>query len=98
MGIGRYTFAVAIDGGAGKSNPRISSKINLGVTTGAIPVTTRVLKRGERLDIIAGEVYGSSDYWWVIAAASGIGWGCQVPVGTILRVPTNLSQILAMGS
>lgn len=98
MGIGRYTFAVSVDGGLGKSNPRISNKIYLGVTTGAIKVTARKLERGERLDTIAVDAYGSASYWWVIAAASGIGWGLQLPPGTIVRIPINLSQIVAMGS
>tara|TARA_B100000214_G_C23397970_1_gene370294 strand:- start:21 stop:320 length:300 start_codon:yes stop_codon:yes gene_type:complete len=98
MGVGRYTFAAAIDGGRGKSNPRISSKINLGVVTGAIPVTTRKIGLNERLDAISLDAYGSASYWWVIAAASGIGWGMQVPPGTIIRIPVNLGQILAMGS
>jgi len=98
MGVGRYTFAVSVDGGLGKSNPRISSKIYLGVTTGAIPVTVRKIKRNERLDTIAIDAYGSASYWWVIAAASGIGWGLQVPPGTIIRIPINLSQIVALGT
>ena len=54
---------------------------------------SRVLKEGDRLDIIAGKIYKNSTYWWIIAAASGIGWGLQVPPGTIIRIPTNLEQI-----
>lgn len=98
MGVGRYTFAASVDGGLGKSNPRISNKIYLGVTTGAISVTVRKLKRGERLDTVALDAYGSASYWWVIAAASGIGWGLQLPPGTILRIPINIGEILAMSS
>ena len=98
MGVGRYTFAVSIDGGRGKSNPRISSKISLAVSTGALPVSTRKVGRNERLDSISLDAYGSPSYWWVIAAASGIGWGLQIPPGTILRIPINLGQVLAMGS
>ena len=45
------------------------------------------------MDIIAGEVYGDAALWWVIAAASGIGWGLQVPAGTVLNVPTRLEQV-----
>ena len=94
MAIGRYTFAGLIDGGVGKSNPRISSKIFLGVMNGAIPFTSRKVELGERLDQIAAKSYGNPDYWWVIAAASGIGWGLQVPRGTIIRIPNDLSTVL----
>lgn len=53
------------------------------------------LKGAERLDTIAGDVYGDGRYWWVIAAASNIGWGLQVPAGTLLTVP-DLAQVLAI--
>jgi nucleoid-associated protein YgaU len=52
-----------------------------------------ISKPGQRLDILAGKLYGDSSLWWVIAAASGIGWGLQIPGGTVLTVPTDISQI-----
>ena len=58
--------------------------------------STITLKEGQRLDILAGQRYGDASLWWIIAAASGIGWGLQVPPGTIVRVPKNLSDILAI--
>ena len=61
-----------------------------------VAVHQRALKEGERLDTIAGKIYGSGTYWWVIAAASGIGWGCQVPPGTWLRIPINLNDVMAL--
>jgi len=51
-----------------------------------------VLNEGERLDTIAGRVYGNARLWWIIAAASGIGWPLQVPPGTQLLIPTDLKQ------
>jgi len=45
------------------------------------------LHEAERLDHIAGRSYGNARYWWIIAAASDIGWGLQVPPGTIIRIP-----------
>ena len=65
----------------------IAMKIRRGVETRAIPYTTYILKEGERLDQIAGAIYGDSGMWWAIAAASGIGWGLQVPPGTLLKIP-----------
>ena len=45
---------------------------------------------------MAANVYGDSSLWWIIAAASNIGWGLQVPPGTVLKIPTDLGQIVAM--
>ena len=63
------------------------------VEDGDIAVQRMTVKENERLDIIAGRVYGNSGLWWVIAAASGIGWSPQVPAGTIVFIPINLSDI-----
>lgn len=40
-----------------------------------------------RLDIIAYSYYGTSNYWWVIAAANYIIDPFDIPVGTVLRIP-----------
>lgn len=45
------------------------------------------LKESERLDIMAGRRWGDGSLWWVIAAASNIGWAPQVPPGTFIRIP-----------
>ena len=96
MAVGRYTFVNRIDGGKGFSSPESMRKIYNGVISGAISVSFIKLKEGQRLDTIAAEKYGSSVYWWVIAAASGIGWALQCPPGTILRIPNNLAQALSV--
>ena len=93
---GRYTYSPPINNGEGRSNTRISSRIYKGVTNGTIPFKAQRLKVNQRLDHLAAEFYGSSSYWWIIAAASGIGWNMQVPEGTIIRIPRNLGQILAI--
>lgn len=64
-----------------------------GVTAGTIPVQLFILSEGQRLDIVAANFYGDPGFWWVIAAASGIGWQCQVPPGTQLKIPTSAAQI-----
>tara|TARA_Y100000034_G_C6630041_1_gene275011 strand:- start:240 stop:536 length:297 start_codon:yes stop_codon:yes gene_type:complete len=94
MGIGRYTYASRINKGEGISNPRASSVIYKAVSAGLISVTNKKLIGKERLDVLASQQYGDPSYWWIIAAASGIGWGLQVPPGTILRIPNNLAQVL----
>lgn len=60
---------------------------------GHINTRISIVKEGQRLDVIAAQQYGSASLWWVIAAASGIGWGLQIPPGTLLKVPTSLEQV-----
>lgn len=66
------------------------------VQTGDLDTTIYVTREGDRLDIVSGDVYGTGDYWWVIAAASGIGWGLQVPPGTQLVIPTDIQSVEAL--
>jgi hypothetical protein len=63
------------------------------IDDGQLSYTVKILKEGERLDTLAGSMYGDAGYWWVLAAASGIGWGLQVPPGTVIYIP-NLSEVL----
>lgn len=64
------------------------------INNGNIPISeTIVLSEEQRLDTIAGQKYGDGRYWWILAIASGIGYGLQVPPGTVIVVP-ELSGIL----
>lgn len=65
----------------------MTSKVRRAVLNGTIPVRRRILREGERLDQIAGETWGNAQDWWIIAAASGIGWWLQTPAGTELFIP-----------
>lgn len=94
MAISRYTFTPKIRGRTALATSKMSRRIYNGVMSGDIAFSTHVIKEGQRLDHIAGNAYGSSDLWWVIAAASGIGWGLQIPEGTIVRIPDNISAVL----
>jgi nucleoid-associated protein YgaU len=67
--------------------------IRLAVARGNLPTTEIILREGERLDGIAGRAYGDGALWWVIAAASGIGWWLQTPPGTLIKIPTDLSYL-----
>ena len=94
MGISRYAFTPKILNRSRLASSMASTRIYNGVVNGAIPYSTSVIKESIRLDHVAASVYGSSDMWWVIAAASGIGWGLQLGPGTILRIPKSISQVM----
>lgn len=61
--------------------------IRQNVRNGNIRFQQIILQESNRLDILAGQYYGDGSLWWIIAAASDVGWGLQVPVGTIIRIP-----------
>tara|TARA_B100000700_G_scaffold35223_1_gene34151 strand:+ start:422 stop:673 length:252 start_codon:yes stop_codon:yes gene_type:complete len=67
--------------------------IRRAVQFGVLKTEPFVLSEGQRLDLVSANFYGDAQYWWVIAAASGIGWQCQVPAGTYLRIPSSLSEV-----
>ena len=80
------------------SNRRLSTaktvtRIRNAVRRGLIATDEHVLKENERLDQIAHIRYGDGRLWWIIAAASNIGWPLQAPPGTILKIPNDLSEI-----
>ena len=96
MAFSRYLVSRKIKNNTGMATTTNMVKIFNAVERGAIPYETYILEEGQRLDQIAGSAYKESSYWWVIAAASGIGWGLQVPPGTVLRIPKNLGSIMRL--
>jgi len=94
MAIGRYTNNPLINSGRGFATSSVSANIRSAVLTNSIAYSTRVLSEGQRLDTIAGQIYGVGSLWWIIAAASGIGWGLQVPAGTLLTIPDNPGSVM----
>lgn len=57
------------------------------IRAGNVPIVNTMVATGDdRLDTLAGSIYGDARYWWIIAAASNIGWGMQVPPGTVINV------------
>lgn len=71
----------------------ISSYLKKAVDNNQISYKTETSKTGVRLDHYAYKQYNDSSAWWVIAAASGIGWWLQMPEGIELKIPTSLDQI-----
>ena len=79
---------------SGAFTKNINSRIYRAVQDDTIPYKTIVTTSGDRLDHIAYKEYGEGQNWWIIAAASGIGWWIQVPPGIVLNIPTNLDDII----
>lgn len=92
MSTSRYTYTQRI-GGERIATSDISSRLYFACQNGTIGFSITEMVSGERLDHIAAKSYGDSLLWWVIAAASGIGWSVQCPPGTVLRIPTDLSEV-----
>lgn len=86
MFIGRYAL---VNGEEINLSPYIYRAIELGT----ISYKEIISESGKRLDHYSYEEYNDPRNWWIIAAASGIGWWLQVTPGTVLRIPTDLTQI-----
>jgi hypothetical protein len=71
----------------------ISNFIRKGVLNGSISYEEVISKEGFRLDSYANNYYNDPSLWWVIAAASGIGWWLQIPSGVVLYIPVDLDQV-----
>ena len=84
MSSSRYGFST------GKVNNIDTSKIYFAASNGSLKCRVITMNSTQRLDALSGQYYGDSQYWWIIAAASGIGWGLQVPSGTLIRIPTSI--------
>jgi len=87
MAFSRYRRDRLQNDGTGIGVARGVQKVRLAIKNGRIPITqTFTTTDADRLDTIAGDIYGDGRYWWLIAAASDIGWGLQVPPGTIINI------------
>lgn len=93
MSISRYSSDNLVEGGKLLSTNQSIQRLRDAVKSGNIKTTTQILRDGERLDVIAGKYYGDGRLWWVIAAASGVGWWLQVPPGTRIVIPTDISEV-----
>lgn len=65
----------------------ISRIIFEGIKNGSIKYTESYLQEGERLDVVAGQAYQDGRLYWVLCAASGVGFAPQVPPGTVIKTP-----------
>jgi hypothetical protein len=74
----------------------LNSQIRNAALSGQLNCKLRFLRDGERLDHVAGIEYGESSYWWIIAAASGIGWALQCTEGTELFIPVSVEEVFRL--
>ena len=99
MSLSRYSFSkkgISFDGRKYVSISNASTRIFQAVENQQINYTVHLLEEGERLDYLAGIYYKDSSLWWILAAASGIGYALQVPPGTVIRIPNSLSEIFGV--
>lgn len=87
MTLRRYSRTPILGLGRQYGTSYAATVIREGMRTGRIRFETSYLKEGERLDTIAGQVYGDGQLWWILAAASNIGWMLQVPPYTQINIP-----------
>lgn len=97
MAFSRYNRAPILDLGGQFGTSAAIVIIRTAMARGELKTTETVVRGRERLDTLAGVIYGDSRYWWILAACSNIGWGLQVPPGTIINVPSleDVSNIIA---
>ena len=96
MAISRYDRDPLIFGGRSFGSAQSVVIIRDAVRRGQLSLKEKIMSESERLDVIAGQQYQDASLWWVIAAASNIGWGLQVPAGTKISIPTNISEVLEL--
>lgn len=97
MAISRYSRTPRIKLGVQYGTSDSVVKIRSAISQGLLKTEETIVRGAERLDTLAGAIYGDARYWWILAAASNIGWCLQVPVGTIIKIP-DLNEVARLVS
>lgn len=93
MPLSRYTKSPVLAFGTQQGTSTAVATLRRALREGALTTSTTVVRGAERLDTMAGVIYGDARYWWILAAASDIGWGLQIPPGTVINIP-QLADVL----
>jgi hypothetical protein len=96
MSTSRYSRTPILDIQRRLATPQAAQRIKEAARNGSLAFDEFSLAEGQRLDQIAAASYGDGRLWWVIAAASGIGWWLQVPPGTRVIVPTDINAVMRL--
>jgi hypothetical protein len=96
MSTSRYSRTPILDVQRRLATPQAARRIKDAVRNGTLSFQEISLVEGQRLDQIANTFYGDGQLWWVIAAASGIGWWLQTPPGTRVVVPTDINSVMRL--
>ena len=73
----------------GMQSSEAMNLIRASIETGEVRIDRiMLLTQADRLEHIAGAIYGDARYWWIIAAASDIGWAFQAPPGPVIKIPS----------
>ena len=91
----RYSRTSVLGFGSQYGTATAVAAVRAAVRAGSIPVKEILLAGADRLDTLAGAIYGDSRYWWILAATSDIGWGLQLPTGTIIKI-ADLGDVLRL--
>jgi hypothetical protein len=92
----RYEETKKILGGTAYGTSLGAWRVYNACANNTIGYSVELLTEAQRVDQLAGMYYGSAKLWWVIAAASGIGWALQCPAGTRIVIPSRLQDIEAL--
>ncbi len=92
----RYRSDRRIKGGSTVATNESIARIKNAVRNNSLGVRKYTMKEGERLDTLAARYLGDGRLWWAIAACSQIGWGLQVPPGTLLLIPVQMDKLNAL--
>ncbi len=95
MSINRYNRTPILDYGKKYGTNNSINVIRNAFKNGQLTTKEIILRGAERLDTLAGSIYGDASLWWILAATSNIGWGLQIPPGTIINIP-DLNDIISL--
>lgn len=96
MAFSRYVRAPVLALGEHYGTSEAIRVIRSAIKNGKMPTKELIVHERQRLDTLAGAIYGDGRYWWILAASSNIGWALQVPPGTVLYVPelSDIAQVI----
>ena len=94
MAVSRYQKDAIVGSPQRLATAAAVPRIRAAIAAGVLATREITLTEGDRLDTLAGRLYGDGQLWWVLAAASGVGWWLQVPPGTRIVAPLDINEVM----